>query len=160
VQRILTLAALALLLAWGACAARRALASDEAQIRWLFAGAAEGFNAGRPGSAVAPLAETWWDRTNGIHKDTLHQILVAMVFQDKDAHGRFLWKVDVPEDRLAITVNDDDTAHATLEASFARKRGDERDPLWSIAIEADLRDGDDGWEVVATEHRTLSGGRR
>ena len=159
-QRILTLAALALLLAWGACTAWRKLESDETRIRRLIAESAQGFNAGRPGTAVEPLAETWWDRTNGIHKDTLHQILVAMVFQDKDAHGRFLWQVDVPDDRLTVEVHDDRTAHATLEAAFARKRGDEREPMWSIAIDAELRDGEDGWEVVATQHRTLSGGKR
>jgi hypothetical protein len=160
VQRILALAAVALLLAWGACVARRALASDETRIRWLIDGAVEGFNAGRPGSAVAPLADTWWDRTSGLHKDTLHQLLVGMAFQDKDARGRFLWRVDVPADKVAIEVGADGTAHAKLEAAFARKREDALEPMWTIAVDADLRAGDGGWEVVGTEHRTLSGSRR
>jgi hypothetical protein len=156
-SRYLSLAALALLLAWGGCALWRGLASDETQIRWRIEEVTEAFNAGRPGSAVKPLADAWWDKTSGIHKDTLHQLLVGMLFREKDAQGRFRYAVEVPAETLVIEVLDDGTAHATLEASFFRKRNELRELKWRVAVEADFVDGDDGWEIVATEHWTLAG---
>jgi hypothetical protein len=158
--RYLTLAALALLLAWGGCVLWRGLASDETQIRWRIEEATEAFNAARPGSTVAPLADAWWDRTSGIHKDTLHQLLVGLMLQEKDEGGRFRYAVLVPPESLAIEVLEDGKAHATLEAAFFRTLGGERKLQWRFALEADLAEGDDGWEIVATEHRTLEGSSR
>ena len=157
--RYLSLAALALLFAWGGCVLWRRLASDETQIRWRIEEAAEAFNAGRPGSAVAPLADAWFDRSSGIHKDTLHQMLVALVFQEKDEKGRFRCSVEVPRETLVIEVQEGGKAHATLEAAFFRKRTALREPelQWRAAVEADLVDGEDGWQIVSTEHRTLEG---
>lgn len=154
-QRILTVAALALLLAWGACAARRALASDETQIRWLIEDAVEAFNAGRPGSAVAPFADDWHDRTRGIHKDTLHQVLAHTMLQERGAGG-FLWEVSVPDESLVIEIGDG-SATAALEALFARRTDGALQVRWHIAVEAELRDGEGGWRIFRTKHATLAG---
>jgi len=108
---------------------------------------------------VAPHADAWFDRSSGIHKDTLHQMLVALVFQEKDEKGRFRCSVEVPRETLVIEVQEGGKAHATLEAAFFRKRTELREPelQWRAAVEADLVDGEDGWQIVATEHRTLEG---
>ncbi len=160
VQRILLGAALALLAAWGAWALRRALVSDETRIRWRIEEALEAFNAGRPGSAVEPLAEDWYDRTNGLHKDTLHQILVGVLMQERGAREGFPWVLALNEETLTIAVGSEGRAESSLEASLARRRGDALETTWRVVIQAEWRDGEDGWQVVSTEHQTLSGSPR
>ena len=157
-RRILALIVVLVLLAWGACAVRRSLASDETKIRWMIEAAVEGFNDGKTGSALAPLSDDWRDRAAGLQKNTLHQILVAAVFQEKDpTNNEFALELIVPPELLVIVVAEDDVATATMQARFSRKRGPERTSLWIISIEADLRVGEDGWEVWRTNHTSLEG---
>ena len=139
---------------------RRALASDETRIRWLIEGAVDGFNDSRPRRVVDVLSMDWYDRTTGVHRDTLFQILVATAFQEKDPEtGRFLWELVVPEESVAIDVSDapGEGATARLEAALWRKLGEERELRWRIAVEALLREGEDGWEVWSTSYQALEG---
>ncbi|MEM7305638.1 MAG: hypothetical protein AAF682_03155 [Planctomycetota bacterium] len=158
--RILTVAALLILVVFGATTLREMLLSDETKIRNRILDAAEAFNDARPGSAVAPLADDWRARPSGVTKQELHQILVGLVLQEKDAEGDFLYAVDVPEESLAVELVEEGKAKATLVAHFTRRVGDAPTPKWSVSIDAELRDGDDGWEIQRTEHTTLSGSPR
>ena len=137
-----------------------ALSSDETKIRWLLEGGVEAFNDVRPKSAVAPFADDWVDRTSGVRRDRLHTALVAMAFQERGhKSGIFPWVLTLPEERLMITVLGDDRAKATFECVLTRNAKNGSETAWRFRVDAELRDGDDGWEITATEHETLEGRR-
>jgi hypothetical protein len=160
VRRILALALLAVLGFWGGRALWRSFAADEDRIRWMLADAVTAFNAGRPKSTVAPLAEDWHDRTSGVHRDTLLNALIAMSFQERGrGASRTGWELALPENLLDIDVLDGDDAAARFELVLSRRRGEELEPTWRMAIDAELRRGGDGWEIWRSGYRTLEGNR-
>ena len=156
VLRFLTLVLLAAVVFVGGCVLVRILAPDEVKIRWLIEDAAEAYDAGKPKSTLTDLSETWFDRESGLHKDTLHQILVYHMWTDKDDEG-FVGSVVIPEESLMIEVGDDDTATARLEARFFRRTHGEPVLRWRIEVEAELAELEDGWKIVGSTHRTLEG---
>jgi hypothetical protein len=158
VRRILALAAIAVVAFWGGCALWRGFADDETKIRWMLDDAVASFNAGRPRSAVAPFSADWYDRTTGIHKDTLQNALTAMAWQERGNSSGPPWNLVLAEDSLAIDVFDG-RAQATFELVLSQRRGETWSEQWHLAIDADLADGDDGWEIVESSHRTLEGRR-
>lgn len=159
-RRILALTLLAALGLWGGTSLGRLLASDEDRIRWAFMEGVDGFNAGRPGTAVSPLAEDWYCRSTGVHRDTLHQALVGMAFQERGrAGGRTGWHLALPRELLRIDVRDDDTARARFELSLSRRRGEELDPVWRLAVDAELREEGGGWKVWKSAYDTVEGRR-
>jgi hypothetical protein len=134
----------------------RFLASDETKIRWLVETMEEAYNAGRPGKCVGPLAKDWRHEGHGIDRDMLHGALFQ-VSRERDRETReLLSRVEVDEDALVISVDGD---RATLQADtiFSRRRGAAWEPTWELSIEADLVDGDDGWEIVRSRHSDRAG---
>ena len=157
-RRILALAVLAVVGFWGGCALWRSFADDASKIRWKLLDAVAAFNASRPGYAVAPLADDWFDRTSGVHRDTLKGALIAMSWQERGGKRGMPWHLELPEDTLAIQVRED-TATATFELVLSRPDDADSTDGWRIAVDAELADGDDGWEIVASSHETLAGRR-
>jgi hypothetical protein len=157
VAKKIVLSALALLGLWLAGRGLvRFLASDETKIRWLVEQMETGYNEGKPGTCVGPLAKGW--RHEGYELD--REMLLGGLFQaarDRDKETRALRsQVALEPDSLVITV---DGARATLtaEARFRRLRAGKWQDTWHLAIEAELEDGEDGWEIVQSRHTDLAG---
>lgn len=130
--------------------------SDETKIRRLVADMEQAYNRGKPGSCVGPLARDW--RHEGYELD--RELLLGALFQsarDRDRETRELrTRVEVDEDAALVTV---DGARATLtaEAAFFRLRAGAWQESWRMRVEAELADGDDGWEIVRSRHEDLAG---
>jgi hypothetical protein len=153
----LILGALALAALWlGSGLVIRFFASDETKIRWLVETMEEAYNAGRPGTCVGPLAKGWRHEGHGVDRETLRGALFV-VSRDRDRDTReLLSRVEVDEEALVIAV-DGDRATLQADATFARRRGETWEPTWALAIEAELVDGEDGWEIVRSRHVDRSG---
>jgi hypothetical protein len=134
----------------------RFFASDETKIRWLVEGMEEAYDAGRPGSCVGPLARDW--RHDGYSLD--REMLLGGLFQaarDRDRETRELrTRVDVEPGSLEIAV-DGERATLAAVARFERLRAGEWQESWRARIEAELVDGDEGWEIVKSRHEDLAG---
>ncbi len=141
---------------FGARSLVRFFASDETKIRRLVAGMEEAYNEGKPGSCVGPLAKDW--RHEGYELD--RELLLGGLFQtarDRDRETRQLrTRVEVDEEAVVVTVEGE---HATLTtaATFFRLRAGTWAESWHLCIEAELADGDDGWEIVKSRHEDLRG---
>ncbi|MCZ6598614.1 MAG: hypothetical protein O7B99_13325 [Planctomycetota bacterium] len=158
--RILAAAATLLLLTWGGCRLYVAVfVSDETKIRWVIEDAAEGFNTGDPSDCVADLAKDWRDEKTGLTRRDLQQVLFATFWSDRDPRTKeLLWRVEVPEDLLTITLDeaDENRAEVTCTLRFFRKHGESWKLDWAVAIEAEMRD-DDGWKIARTRRMDVEG---
>lgn len=134
----------------------RSLASDETKIRWLVAGMEEAYNGGHAGQCVAPLAKNW--RHAGTELD--RELLLGALFQasrERDPKTRqHLSRVEVDEDAAAVTVTGE-RATFGADATFSRLRRGAWEETWRLRIEAELENGADGWEIVASRHTDLRG---
>ena len=73
---------------------------------------------------------------------------------EKTSDGRFRYRVDFDWDELEVVG---DTASVLVTVLFERLRGESWETRWKARIEAELRDGDEGWEITRTRHETLEG---
>lgn len=151
----LGLAALPLLYVGGGLVIRW-LASDETEIRWIVEDMEEAYNAGDPSGCVESIARTWRHAGSELDRQMLFGALLRIA-QERDRETRALRsRVEVDPQAAEIVVTGE-TATLTLEAAFQRRRGDEWKPSWQVRITAELVDGDDGWEIVASRHEDLEG---
>ncbi|HEX6885131.1 MAG TPA: hypothetical protein VF530_17285 [Planctomycetota bacterium] len=134
----------------------RHLAPDEVKIRRLVAAMEAAYNEGDPSGCVAPLARDWRHAGSEIDR----RMLLGALFQtarDREKETRQLRsRVEVDEEAARVAV-DGERATLTLEAVFARLRGGEWSETWRARIEAELVEGDDGWEIVQSRHEDLTG---
>lgn len=134
----------------------RFFASDETKIRWLVAQMEQAYNAGRPGACVGPLAKAW--RHEGYELD--REMLLGGLFQaarEREKETRQLRsKVEVDEDALEVVVNGE-RATLSTQAVFWRLRAGSWVQSWHLRIQADLVDGEEGWEIVKSRHDDLAG---
>ena len=139
-----------------------ALASDETKIRWLVEQMEEGYDEGDVSDCVGPLAKDWrHEGQSELDRDLLKGGLLREFLQegrDSETKERTR-KVDVVDDSLSIAVTDE-TATLSVRVAFSRKRASGWEETWRAEIEADLRDGDDGWKIVKTRHADLDGSSR
>ena len=134
----------------------RFFASDETKIRWRIADMEEAYNAGRPGACVAPLARDWHHEGSSIDREMLLGGLFQAARERDKQTGGLRSRVEVDEDAAQIAVNG---ARATLavEARFSRLRAGAWEDAWRVRFEAELVDGDDGWQIVKSRHEDLAG---
>ena len=154
--KILLAAVVLALLYFGVGFVRYAFASDETRIRWLVEGMEEAYNAGRPGACVGPLAKDWHHDGYSIDREMLLGALFQMAHErDRETH-ELLSRVEVDARAMTIRI---DGEHATLttEAQFSRLRAGKWEVGWRLRIEAELVDGEDGWEIVESRHLDLAG---
>lgn len=156
-SRRILLALAVLVLSWfGSGFVMRLFASDETKIRWLVERMEEAYNAGRPGSCVGPLARNW--RHEGSEID--RQLLLGALFEtarDRDQETRKLRsRVEVDEAAAVIQV-EGERATLALEAVFSRLRQGQWSETWRARVEAELVDGDGGWEIVKSRHADVAG---
>jgi len=152
---LLALAALVALFLAGR-ALVRFLAPDEVKIRRLVTAMEAAYNEGDPSGCVAPLTRDWRHAGSEIDR----RMLLGALFQtarDREKETRQLRsRVEVDEEAAVITV-DGERATLALEAVFSRLRGDEWSETWRARIEAELVDGDDGWQIESSRHEDLTG---
>lgn len=163
-QIIAVIAALAI----AGYAISRALASDETRIRWLIEATIEAFNDSRVGGTIEGLAEEFREETAKLGRDEVKLILLHLFLQERDPQTKdFRFKV-VPADKLAgremeLKVKFDPAsplkASLTLAVAFCKMQGEAAGPAWTIEVDASLEKKDDGWKVVTSRHKTLSGKR-
>ncbi|MEX1024441.1 MAG: hypothetical protein WD226_05125 [Planctomycetota bacterium] len=131
--------------------------SDETKIRWIVEEMQESFNDARAGGCLSPVADTWRHEDSAwLDRETLHGALVRTFFTERDRDKRFLLRVEVPEDNLVIVVTDD-TADVRAAVKFLRREGEAWAVTWYFELEAEFRDGDDGWQIHRTSHRNVEG---
>lgn len=136
--------------------ALRFFAAEETKIRWLVEQMEEAYNHGKPGSCVGPLARSW--RHEGSEID--RQMLLGALFQtarDREKDTRQLRsRVEVDEEAAQVVV-DGERATLALEATFSRLRQGQWSETWHARIEAELVEGEDGWEIVRSRHEDVRG---
>jgi hypothetical protein len=140
----------------GSGVVRRWLASDETEIRWLVADMEEAYNAGDPSGCVEPIAAGWHHAGNELDRRMLFGALLQIA-QERERETRELRsRVEIDEEAATITLAGE-RATLVLDAQFQRRKGAEWQPSWQVRITAELVDGDDGWEIVASSHEDLAG---
>lgn len=134
----------------------RLFTSDETRIRRMVAGMEEAYNEGKPGSCVAPLAKDWRHEGSEIDRELLLGALIQ-TSQDRERETRQLrTRVEVDEDAAVVAVKGE-RATLAAEAIFWRLRAGEWHEAWRARIEAELADGEDGWQIVKSRHQDVSG---
>ena len=135
----------------------RALASDETKIRRLIESMEAGYDEGQPSKCVGPLAQGWRHEGYELDRELLRGALLQTALQDRDRETKALsTRVDVLPDSIAITV-DGETAKLACEAVFSRLRKGTWEETWRFEAEAELVDGEDGWEIVNSRHVDVRG---
>jgi hypothetical protein len=134
----------------------RLCSSDETKIRWLVEEMEEGYNTGSPGTTVGPLARTWHHDGSEIDR----QMLLGALFEaarDRDRETKRLRsRVEVDEDAAVITVTGE-RATLAADAVFSRWVADAWKETWRVHFEAELVNGDGGWEIVQSRHQDQTG---
>lgn len=135
----------------------RALASDETKIRWIVERMEAGYDRGKPGACIGPLAKDWRHQGYELDRELLRGALIQATLQDRDPQTKqLLTRVDVDPATLAIEV-DGDRARLSCLATFHRLRRGTWEETWRMRAEAELQDGEDGWEIVRSAHQDLRG---
>lgn len=153
---LLLLLVLAALFA-AARAVRELMLDDEARIRGLIEDMAREFDDGSAAGAVAGLARDWRDASTGLDRATLRAALARLFFQQGLSDAGGAWRVELPPEHFALALepSEPDGARVACRARFFVAGAVE--PFWVVAIEAELARGEDGWEVLRSDHRTLAG---
>lgn len=137
-------------------------ASDETQIRWVIERMTEGFNDTRANPCLDALAPSFVDTTSGADRELVHRALVQLFFTAKDeTTKKFLYSVEMPEDEMKIQVAESDPPTATIDAlaRFFEVHGEARSLAWEIRVHGELAECEDDWQLVRTQHDTVSGKR-
>lgn len=157
--RFLLVAVAAFAAFFGVRAIVRALASDETKIRWVVEEMASGFDDTRTSRVLGGLSSDFLDETWGADRELVHAGLARLFFEEKDPETkRFLYRVDVPKDELAVEV-DGDTARVSLVARFYAVHGNREQLAWKARIEAALVKSKDGWKIRRSRSTSLEGAR-
>jgi hypothetical protein len=141
----------ALILVWfGGHAVVMRLAPDDALIRWRIESMVDGFNDSTVRPVIAGFAPEYEDETSGYGREDVLQVLRGMFFTEREqGTGKFLFRVEVPEDSISIELDEDaGTARVTLLAHFFRRRGGAEEPYWDAAIDARMADVEGGWRFT------------
>jgi hypothetical protein len=142
---------------FGVRALIRALASDETKIRWVVEDMVKGFNTTHMSLVLDGLAHDYRDETSGADRELVHAGLAHLFFENVDTETkRFLQRVEIPAGELAIEI-DGERATVDFLAQFFETRGTTETPAWKARGHASLAKTKDGWKIVRSEERTLSG---
>ena len=159
-KKLMVTAAAVAVIGLGGFFVATAMASPETKIRWRLEEMAEDFNLARPGPLSRGLADDFREETAGVGKQDIRAFVTQMTFTERDKETKkFLHRVTLPEEEMSIEVDPADStkAHVDLVATFEKLRKGSWDLSWRVSIDADLVDGDDGWQVLRATHETLEG---
>ena len=136
-----------------------ASASDETRIRWVLQEEAEDFNNAAVLGILSGFASDYRDLTTGLDRPSLRGALVFVYQNRRDPReGRFLYRVELPEDALQIDV-DGDRAVATFPLRLYEGLDEAATLTWEVEITADLELRQGEWVIVQSRHETLQGER-
>lgn len=142
---------------------RSATLSPEERIRDLFESMAEGFDDGSPRRAVRGLADEWRDDGGRVDRQLLSAGLWRFFREEgRDAaSGGLAFRVELPADELLVDYDPaaPEVATVTGRARFLERRGVVESLAWELDFDCALELRDDGWRIVRSETRTLSGRR-
>lgn len=125
--------------------------SDETKIRRLVAQMEEAYNDGDPGDCVEPLAADWRHEGHELDRQMLFGALLQTARERDRETKQLRTRVEIDEDATVIVV-DGDRATFTCDAVFFRLRAGAWAESWRMRAEAELVDGDYGWEIVRSRH--------
>ena len=128
----------------------------ETKIRKRVAHMEDAYNRGNPGECIEPLARDWHHAGYELDRQMLFGALLQTAQERSHETRELLTRVTIDEDAATVNVQDE-RATLELEALFERRRGDTWHETWRIRVTAELVDGDDGWQIVASRHEDLRG---
>ena len=131
--------------------------SDETKIRRIVETTVDGYNAPDVGDAIDGLADDFeFLSAKGrkiADKQEIRGYLAGQVLQSRDpATNRYNLTLEVIEDSIRITFDDDSKTKATLEfdAKGSRTNRDKVD-TWSASFTVRVEKGDDGWKAKSAQ---------
>ena len=122
-------------------------------------GAAAAVNTGIRAASYPLIAQI--DQDVVVEREWLRQGLIQFFLEQRNSAAHVpRYRVEVPEETLAVELDEGDETKAKLEC-VARffELGPPETPAWEVAIQAEAERGPQGWAIVRTDHRTLSGQR-
>lgn len=145
----------------------RALASDTTRIRWQIQAAAEAFNDTHLAGCLGALTPDYRAAAAGGGGEAIDRAALANVLRHlfltriDDRTKRFLWRVRVPDETLAVQVPDgaETGATADFDLHLEERQGDDWLPRWHLRVRASLRVEAGEWRIERSSHETLAGSR-
>jgi hypothetical protein len=136
------------------------LASDATRIRWRLEEMEEGFNETRLAPCMRGVAAEWRDTESRVDRALLADLLRSLFFHEKDPEsGRFPYRVELERETLAIEPDPQADGRARVEVvvRFSALERGAWSETWRVRVRAELaEDPDLGWQVLRSEHETLS----
>lgn len=129
----------------------------ETRIRRLLAAAAESFDAGSVGGVLDAFADDYHDTTLGLDRDAVRGAMLWLNLRRQG--GRFAVELDADAVPVAVSADAQDRARAEFELALLRVRGEGREPVWRVAVQAEFARRDGSWLVTKSTHKTVSGAR-
>lgn len=131
---------------------RLALLSEETLIRMRIEAMAEGFNDTDLSLVAGGVAEDYKDKALGLDRKRLLALVRYLFLKKNDFKTKkFSFRVEV--DVLEVAVAEaKDTAKVALEVRFSKSELGEWKAFQSGKVDADLRKGEEGWQVARTRH--------
>jgi hypothetical protein len=136
-------------------AAIRAMASDETRIGWLLAEEAAAFGGASLLNLLPHFAEDYRDAA-GIGQAKLRGAVVWAWHHERDADGRFRWRVALPVGSGLVAV-DGDVATAEFPLRLLEGGGDDARVVWELRVRARLQRREGEWWIVGSSHETVAG---
>lgn len=156
-KRILGVAAGVLVLYW---LIFHVFVSDETRIRRALQNSADGFNDTQRSRCISVLGEGYRDETGGFTRDQLGQMLVYLFLKEKHPDmNTFRYHVELVEDELEIEVLEGSpkTASVSVLARFSKFDKGDFKPVWDVKVEGEMEKTSDGWKVMRSRYRSVSG---
>lgn len=145
-----------LLLLW----LRGCLLPEEERVRRIILSMADGFNRSRAGQVVDPLAEDYIEETTRHDRTDVRGYLGVLFLTQRDAKTKeSRYRVEVEHLSVTIDAEKPEKAQATVVASFQALGPGGYEPAWQVEVSASFERTGDGWKVMRSSHRGLSGKR-
>ena len=139
------------------------LAPEETKIEWLLDGMAKGFNSSRAAATVEGIAEGFEEETAHVSRSDVHQFLLYLFLNEREPKTKeFRFRVKLGKPSISLLPMEGDgqpRAELKLDAEFLELQGQDFKPAWQVSIEAELEKLPEGWRVLRSRHRSLSGKR-
>lgn len=152
-KRALSVLIVGLALVWGYSELRYALASPEARVRMRIEGMALGFNTTKMAGVLGGFSKDYLDEESRIDRERVKEILLHFFFQEIDpTTKRFRLRVEIPEEQLSVVLDpaDEHSALVHMRALFYEREGESERLYWDAHVTAEMRAGEDGWQIART----------
>jgi len=155
-KRVLLLVIVVVAAVGGGRALYHALASDQTRIGWLLQEEAAAFNAASVLNVMPHFATDYRDDTVGVDLQMLRGGVVWAWQNERDANGRFAWRLELPEGAGEVSI-DGDAATAVFPLQLWKGGGDAAQLVWGLRVHAKLHRRDGEWWIERSSHETIAG---